>query len=613
MAMGQFLMFASGSLYESPETASLIMYTGLAFLIFGNGFFKPNISTMVGQLYPPGDKRVDSAFTIFYMGINLGAFIAPLICGGLGETGNPADFKWGFLAAGCGMVLSVILFIWLKNYYIITPDGKQIGVTPNISRETKEIDTAPEVKSEYTSKQIGTWLVVFAALFGVSFYTEMFDAIGSFIFGLTVAAPGFIISDGTLTKVERDRIWVIYIVAFFVIFFWSAFEQAGASLTYFAEEQTERNVGWEIPQNIAFALLGIVSFVLLWLLNKVRMGMKNEKAGVQPLFYVLLLGGLATCLWLAFTKTPSEGWIIAKIPSSYFQTINAVAIVIFAPFFAMMWTGLGRKNMEPASPYKQSIGLFLLAVGYLVIATGVQHLEPGVKVTMLWLVSLYIIHTFGELCLSPIGLSMVNKLAPVKFASLLMGVWFLSTSLANKFAGTLSALYPEDVKIEKTVDTDANNSIYASLSMFMIDTNTWKKDLKLSTALQTGIISKMKKTNAEKDSITGLSPTGSTLEVSNYLLSVIKSTNGQIDRAVVSSDGKYLFTHDSVEVKQNGTLVKIEKLQAWDLKPEKPNFMGFKINDLYDFFMIFVFMAGAASVVLFILSKRMLKMMHGIR
>ncbi len=492
MAMGQFLMFASGSLYESPETASLIMYTGLAFLIFGNGFFKPNISTMVGQLYPQGDKRIDSAFTIFYMGINLGAFIAPIICGVLGDTGSPADFKWGFLAAGCGMVLSVILFIWLKNYYIVTPDGRQIGTAPNISRETKEIDTVAEVKSEFTNKQIVTWLGVFAALFSVSYFTEMFDVIGSFIFGLTIAAPGFIISDGTLTKVERDRIWVIYIVAFFVIFFWSAFEQAGASLTYFAEEQTERNVGWHISQNIAFALLGGVSLVLSWLLNKVRNGMKNEKAGVQPLFFALLLAGISTCVWLGITKNPAEGWVIDTIPSSLFQTINAVAIVIFAPFFAMMWTGLGKRKMEPASPYKQSIGLFLLAIGYLVIATGVQHLVPGVKVTMLWLVSLYIIHTFGELCLSPIGLSMVNKLAPVKFASLLMGVWFLSTSFANKFAGVLSALYPE------------------------------------------------------KD------------------------------------------------------------------KPH-PYFMGFEIDGLHAFFMIFVFMAGAASVVLFILSKRMLKMMHGIR
>ncbi|MFN6037183.1 MAG: MFS transporter, partial [Bacteroidota bacterium] len=140
-------------------------------------------------------------------------------------------------------------------------------------------------------------------------------------------------------------------------------------------------------------------------------------------------------------------------PASYFQSVNAVAIVIFAGGFVALWGFLGRKNMEPASPYKQAIGLLLLAVGYLVIAIGVKGISPDTKVSMMWLLILYLIHKLGELCLSPIGLSMVNKLAPVKFASLLMGVWFLSTASANKFAGTLSSYYPETMisaeKVEK--------------------------------------------------------------------------------------------------------------------------------------------------------------------
>jgi POT family proton-dependent oligopeptide transporter len=160
MAIGQFFMFLSGSFYQEVGFASIMMYTGLGFLIFGNGFFKPNISTMVGQLYPQGDKRVDSAFTIFYMGINLGAFIAPLLCGFLGDTGRPEDFRWGFLAACVGMVLSLILFIWLKNKYIVTPEGEQIGVAPNKARNTPEIDTTAEVSASFSTGTMVTSLDV---------------------------------------------------------------------------------------------------------------------------------------------------------------------------------------------------------------------------------------------------------------------------------------------------------------------------------------------------------------------------------------------------------------------------------------------------------------------
>jgi POT family proton-dependent oligopeptide transporter len=236
MALGQFLMFLSGTFYQDINVASAFMFAGLGFLILGNGFFKPNISTMVGQLYPAGDSRVDSAFTIFYMGINLGAFIAPLLCGFLGDTGNAADFRWGFLAACLGMVLSLILFVALKNKYIVTPDGEQIGVAPNSARHKNE--DVPSVP--ISTKLMGIWAVVLVGLFFLFFKVLELDLIGSFIFSLTIAAPGFIISDPSLTKIEKQRIWVIYLVAFFVIFFWAAFEQAGASLTYFAEEQTDR-------------------------------------------------------------------------------------------------------------------------------------------------------------------------------------------------------------------------------------------------------------------------------------------------------------------------------------------------------------------------------------
>lgn len=551
MALGQFLMFLSGSFYENTDLARIIMYGGLGFLIFGNGFFKPNISTMVGQLYPKGDKRIDSAFTIFYMGINLGAFIAPLVCGGLGDTGNPADFKYGFLAACVGMTISTLLFVWLKDHYIVTPEGVAIGSAPNKARETVDIDTPKEVKSEFTKRQIYTWLGIEIALFTLFYFLGQ-GIIGCFIFSLSIAAPGFIISDKSLTKIERQRIWVIYIVAFFVIFFWAAFEQAGASLTFFAEEQTNREVGWHLSKGVLIGIYTAIIAVLFFLGFKVFKKMNQEQKGVRELILFLIVAAISYLAYSIF-KISDAGATMDVIPTSYFQSINAIAIVIFAPLFSLLWTFLGKKNMEPASPYKQAIGLFLLAIGYVVIAQGVKGISPSTKVSMMWLVSLYVIHTFGELCLSPIGLSMVNKLAPVKFASLLMGVWFLSTAAANKFAGTLSAYYPETLVSVSALENQQT---------------------------QNGVILTKKMDNAEE-------------------------VNG---KKYLSID---LVSFEEVKSKEVKASI-VENIFKDSLIKEK-SFLGYNINSLYAFFMLFVGMAGIASIILFFLCRLLLKMMHGVR
>lgn len=380
MIIGQLMMFVSALYYQNTDMSRLMMYSGLGALIFGNGFFKPNITTMVGGLYEPGDKRLDSAFTIFYMGVNVGAFIAPLVVGFLGDTGNPEDFKWGFLASAIGMFFSLILFVGWKNKYLIGPNGEQLGIVAAGKVEGNQSEQS-SVASKTTSQNIfefAGWALGAVALFAVFRYALDFDFTGAAIFATCIIVPAYIISDRSLTKIERQRIGVIYIIAFFVIFFWSAFEQAGASLTYFADEQTDREIfGWTMP-------------------------------------------------------------------ASYFQSFNPVFIVLMGLAFSNLWIWLGKRNMDPASPIKQAFGLFFLAIGYLVIAIGVKDIEPGAKVSILWLTGLYFIHTMGELMLSPIGLSMVNKLAPIRFASLLMGVWYLSMATANKFAGILSGLYPEE-------------------------------------------------------------------------------------------------------------------------------------------------------------------------
>ena len=571
MAIGQFFMFLAGSFYTDVSLASTLMFTGLGFLIFGNGFFKPNISTMVGQLYNEGDKRVDAAFTIFYMGINLGAFFAPLITGGLGEVYDqdglivPGMFKWGFLAACIGMIISTIVFEVLKNKYIVDPNGKPIGTKPEkVLIEKKE-------KEPLNISKLIQWALISMILF-VAFKGLMgLDLIGAFIYTLCIIAPASIITDKSLTKEEKQKIWVIFIIAFFVIFFWSAFEQAGASLTFFAQEQTDRH------------LFGM------------------------------------------------------EVPSSYFQSINAVAIVIFAPIFALIWTKLGSNNREPSSPVKQSLGLFLLAVGYFIIAIGVKDLDPSVKVSLFWLVTLYTVHTFGELCLSPIGLSMVVKLAPVRFASLLMGVWFLSTATANKFAGDLSSLYPEEVKLETTIKVSEfdfkalNKSEIVKLksldSNLVKDLATYKSytaditllsdDFKEEKALgfAEGFKNKLFGIEAEEknDSLLSITVNGEAkTKVSDFTLKLIVGSKPKFHFAnFLNKEGDKLAIIKYEVGKKGEEDSKV--IEIWNIKPEKPSFLGMKIENLYNFFMIFVFMAGTASVILYLLSRKLLVMMHGVK
>jgi proton-dependent oligopeptide transporter, POT family len=451
MALGQFLLFICGSIYSTAQDLSaLFFYSGLGFMIIGNGFFKPNISSMVGQLYPAGDKRKDSAYTIFYMGINVGAGLGPLVCGLVGDTNNPADFKWAFLAAGIAMLLGTFIFRWLKDKYIINPEGIPVGLPP-VSDKKK------------TSFLVIIGGIILYALVAIGILYVDTNKLG-IIFPLMILSALTIIilvfSDKSLTKIERDRTGVIFIVVFFVIFFWSAFEQAGASLTFFAEEQTNRTIG---------------SY---------------------------------------------------EIPASFFQSLNSVFIILFAPVFALLWTWMGRKNIEPTSPFKMAMGLFLMAVGYLIIAFGVKDVDPTVKVSIMWITSMYAFHTFGELCLSPIGLSLVNKLAPFRFASLLMAVWFLGNAAANKLAGTLSTLYPSGpFEFQKAAEAGV--------------------DLK-------GIL-----------------------------------------------EGKITATSEQ-----------LAKLSELGLPAKFPSLLGYQITNLYEFFMVFVAMSGIASLILFVSTKKLKKMMH---
>jgi proton-dependent oligopeptide transporter, POT family len=480
MAIGEFLLFFCASFYDTKEIAMPLFYCGLGFMIAGNGFFKPNISSLVGQLYPKGDRRIDPAYTIFYMGINVGGALGPLVCGLVGDTDNVADFKWAFLVAGIGMLISVIVQKIYQDKYIRDPEGKPLG---------EPSPTAPR-----------QWLNPLLILFGLLLLSSLmigilyldaaeFGFLSYLLLGSVLFIAFVLFADKSLNKIEKQRIGVIFIVSFFVIFFWSAFEQAGASLTLFADRQTDRSLNINLP---AFLIYAVAALLLIYFVSLWRKAGKNLAAndrsllnGVKIVLFVLI-AGLVYWVFSLVSKGESNVFL-DEVPASLFQSLNSIFVIVFAPVFAWLWLKLGRH--EPSAPTKMALGLFLLAIGYLWIAFGVKDVAPEVKVSMIWLTGMYALHTWGELCLSPIGLSLVNKLAPLKFASLLMAVWFLANAAANKLAGVLSALSPTEGK-----------------------------------------------------------PT---------------------------------------------------------------TFVGYEMNDMYDFFMLFVFMAGIAAIILFLLTKQLQKMMHG--
>ncbi len=338
-------------------------YLGLTLIVVGTGLFKPNASTMVGQIYPPGDARRDAGFTIFYVGINVGAALGPWICGTLAQS-DTFGWHWGFAAAGVGMVLGLATYLWGRETYL---PGIGIGVEAPAAREAAR----GRVHSHGLAHGIGGAVagsILAAALSGLD---PLAIVIGAAV-GASLAVPLL----GTRGD-ERRHVVALFTVFFFVIFFWAAYEQAGSSLNLFADKNT----------------------------------------ALPRLF----------------------GW---KMPSSWFQSVNPVFILLFAPVFAGTWSALGARRREPSTALKMVLGLFLLGVGFLFMMAGGHRADSGVLVSPLWLTLAYLFHTLGELCLSPVGLSYVTKLAPARFASLLMGAWFLASAAANKIAGAIAAYAP---------------------------------------------------------------------------------------------------------------------------------------------------------------------------
>ena len=388
MAAGQFTLAAStGNKY--------VLYAGLALLVIGNGFFKPNISSLIGKFYPAGDPRRDGAFTIFYMGINIGAFLTPLTCGTIGEL---EGWSYGFLCAGVGMLVGLGIFFYtvslgVLEHYADPPAAAPVSMA---AREPGDVAVAPTGTGARTGTgagsvaappyivYLGTLLMIPVA--GLLIYQN--DVMDYVLGAVGLGAIGYMFYlSFQYPKEERQRMWVIIVLLFFTAVFWTFFELAGSALTLFTKRNVDRN------------FLGV------------------------------------------------------ELTTSNFQAVNAFFIMLFAPVFSVLWVQLAKKGWEPNAPVKFAIGLLLLGAGFLVLNLG-KAAATAAMVPALFLILLYLLHTLGELALSPVGLSLVTKLAPAKIVGFMMGFWFLSSAIAHQAGKWIAgeAAPGKDATPEQTLD-----------------------------------------------------------------------------------------------------------------------------------------------------------------
>ncbi len=436
MAVGQFLLASSSFLGTSldVETRLVLFNFGLGVLIIGNGFFKPNISTIVGDFYDDNDPRKDSAFNIFYMGINLGAILGPFIAGALGEN---VFWGYGYLSAGIGMLLGVV---WMY-FHESSLDDK--GLPPNY--KNGNVLGAKDWK-DIVLYAIGLIVVTFIIMWVWRKLPDNITDILTYIgFAAIFLGLLYIIVKGTHGASEWSRMVVILVLAFFNIAFWAGFEQAGGTFNLFAKDNTDRQLsGFHLPDfftGINLKFWGIIALVslLIWVYT-IYVGIysddKAKVASTKKIGKYSLVGTLVFA-FLAILSYLSQGPVI---PASWFQNVNPIAILIFAPIFSVMWLKLDAMKLNPRTPVKFALGLFLGALAFWIMTFASNQAEGGNLVSPMWLVVVYIVLTLGELMLSPIGLSMITKLAPAELGSVVMGLWMASFAAGNYLAGVLESI-----------------------------------------------------------------------------------------------------------------------------------------------------------------------------
>lgn len=452
-----------------------MFYTGIGLLIIGNGFFKPNITPIVGQMYPEGSPLKDSAYTIFYMAVNAGAFLGFLICGWLGET---VSWSYGFGAAGIFMFFGALQFYFGQKIFGNIGERKPKEQKQNNFGET-------EVPFENDDKIWFGVSIVAGIVTGVLLWVI---EVGNPLQKLFIIAPFIAIFTAFIVRrlrkypvIERDRLSVVAMLAFFTIFFWLAFEQAGGTITIFAEDYTQRSLSTPVAATafryVSLVLTFIPMIILTWMVWK--LGVKIFRDFPLTIIFTslsfLIIWGVV--IYINKENFASE---TLEVPASWFGSLNAFFIISLGPLFSNLWLRLNQKKMNPPGPLKFALGFLLLGIGFVFMVVGSLAIPAGAKVasvTMLWLILFYFFQTVGELCVSPVGLSLVNKLSPKRLMALMFGVWYIANFVAN-FTGGIIGSYID--RISETSSLSGFFSIFVVITfiaggLLVVLNNRFKK------------------------------------------------------------------------------------------------------------------------------------------
>ncbi len=441
------LLMTMGHASMAVETPTFL-YIGIALLIFGNGFFKPNMTSIISKMYEKFPEKKDGAYTIFYMGVNAGAFLGIMLCGYLGEM---VSWSFGFGLAG------IFMFFGMLQFWFAAPIFGEIGAKPD--PESVKAVEVPEGDRLNPFTMLDKVLIgAFALLSILWILNDPLSEIGNnpilgdgaksdlangVILAALVCFLVVLISRLTrYTPIIRDRLIAVAVFAFFTVFFWAAFEQAAGSMSIFAKDYTARALEGSaaglfktVDTILTIIPLAIITWVLYKLFSQTfqTISLSNVILGFS---FVLIWGIVIYKLNREFSNTGTE------VPATWFAILNSLFIIMFAPLFSKWW----ESKYNPSAAIKYGFGLSLLGIGFGFLVIGAMGIPQGAKtaeVSMLWLVMAYLFHTLGELCLSPVGLSYVSKLVPGRMIAFMFGIWYLAIAIGNKIAHTTGGMIDE--------------------------------------------------------------------------------------------------------------------------------------------------------------------------
>jgi POT family proton-dependent oligopeptide transporter len=440
--IGAFLMtLGHGAMaFETP----FFIYLGLTLLVFGSGFFKPNITSIISGMYKGNDEKKDGAYTIFYMGVNAGAFLGILLCGYIGEQ---VGWRWGFGLAGIFMLFGLLQFWFAQEIF------GDIGTKPLTNDiQNSNISSIEPKLNPFTNFQLT--LIVIAGILGLSWIINdpvskisegaynlfNFSVLGidgsnfAIISALVIFVMLLVIRIPKYDKITRDRMLAVMFFAFITIFFWALFEQAPGSLTIFARDYTQRVLEGDsaliykiINSLMTIIPLGIITWVLCLLFKQTFSKFAKSNIFLTLSFVIIWI----IAIWMLKEQFNDE---VTEVPASWFGVLNSLFIIIFAPLFSKWW----ESKYNPNANIKYALGMILLGLGMACVAIASSDISPGAKtasVSMIWLVLVYFFHTMGELCISPVALSYVSKLVPGRMIAMMFGIWYLAVAIGMKLAG----------------------------------------------------------------------------------------------------------------------------------------------------------------------------------